>query len=192
MSVYPLGGKGGIVSDLVDSPYEGRRNLKVATLSAFSAAGASGRAFARTIPITISAGKAYGVRLEKNANIMISTVAAEGLYITALFGDIQGNILSISNLICTNGINQSDLFCSAEVYDTAPTGDRVLSATDKLTESIYPDGNFVYEIRNNTETTISTFLSIGVQQISDVGKYSILEPITLLTPTTEMSTYNGN
>lgn len=190
-SVYPLGGKGGIVSDLVDSPFEGRRNLKVATSSAFSAAGESGRAFARTIPITIPANRIYSFQIQRNANVAVRFVRAAGLYIEAVLGDVSGTVVALERLISTNGILINDFASIIELYDGEAVGDVVLGAPDELNESFYPDGNFVVELRNDTAEPVSTFLVVGVQQISETGVYTILEPNTQIEANTEMSIYNG-
>jgi len=191
MDVYPLGGKGGIQSDLMTSPIEYKRRLKTATLDSFSAAGASGMAFARTVPITLAPNDVHGVKITKNSNIAVRFIRADGLYVEAVNGAVEGAITGLFNLVSTNGIVASDFVGSLELYDAEPSGDVVLGAVDELLESFYPDGQFVIELRNDTAETVSTFLSIGVEQISVSGAYSILEPTTQLEPTTEMSQYNG-
>ena len=190
-SVYPLGGKGGIVSDLVDSPFEGRRSLKVATSSAFSAAGESGRAFARTIPINIPANGIYSFKVQRNANVAVRFVRAMGVFVEAVTGDVSGSIVALESLISTNGILPTDFAGLIELYDGEAVGDVVLGAPHELNESFYPDGDFVVELRNDTAEPVSTFLVIGVQQISETGVYTILEPNTQIEANTEMSIYNG-
>jgi hypothetical protein len=166
--------------------------FKVSTLDSFSAAGASGTAYARTVPVTLKAGEKRSVKLQKNANIAVRFVRAEGLYIEAVTGDVEGNITALDELISTNGIVSSgSVFGSEEIYDGEPSGDVVLGAADELKDSFYPDGQFVIELRNETSETVSTFLSIGVEQISDTGVYTILEPNTQLETNTEMSQFNG-
>ena len=164
---------------------------KVATLDSFSAAGEAGKAFARTIPITLAAGEVNSIKLQKNSNVAVRFVRGAGLFIDAVNGSESGTIISLSDFLSTNGIIDSDFIGSIEVYDGEAVGDVALGAFNELTDSFYPDGQFVIEIRNATAETISTFLSIGVEQISVSGSYTILEPDTLLQPTTEMSDYNG-
>ena len=178
-------------SDLLTSAYEGKRNVKIASESAFSAAGASGKAFARTLPISIPAGASYSVRIEKNSNIAIRYINAKGLYVEAVNGAVSGTITALERLISTNGLIAPTFFGSIEIYNAEAVGEVVLGNDDSLNESFYPDGAFVVNLINNTGSTVSTFLSIGVEQISSAGVYIILEPNTLLTPTTEMSIFNG-
>ena len=186
----------GFWSDLLDDfknsfIAETATRINASTLSAFSGAGATGKAFARTIPITLESGEVNSVFFEKNANIAIRFVRAKGFYLEAVAGEISGTILSINELISTNGILTNGFFGSIEYYNGPAVGDVVLGSIDELSDSFYPDGLFVVQIRNETEATISTFLSIGVEQISETGVYIVLEPDTFLTETTEMSDYNG-
>ena len=173
------------------SEIRAKRRLKTSTLDSFSAAGASGLAYARTIPITLTAGEINSVKIQKNSNIAVRFVRAFGLYIESVTGAVSGDILSLSDLVSTNGIQQSDFIGSIEVYSGDAIGDTVLGAVNELSDSFYPDGQFVIEIRNATAETVSTFLSIGIEQVSESGAYTILEPNTQLEPTTEMSDYNG-
>lgn len=164
---------------------------KVATLDSFSAAGEMGKAFARTIPITLAAGEVNSIKLQKNSNLAVRFVRGSGLFIEAVSGTVSGTILSLSEFVSTNGIVDSDFIGSIEVYSGAAVGNIAIGALNELSDSFYPDGQFVVEITNPTSETINTFLSIGVEQISVSGAYTILEPGTLLQPTTEMSDYNG-
>jgi len=191
MDVYPLGGKGGIQSDLMSSPIEYKRRLKTATLDSFSSAGASGMAFARTTSITIPANSGYSVKLQKNANVAVRFIHAEGLYIEAVSGVPSGELVELDVLLSTNGIISSGFIGSIEIYDATPIGVTILGRQDELLESFYPDGELVVALVNTTDAAITTFLSIGVEQLSDTGVYIILEPSTQLELTTEMSQYNG-
>ena len=177
--------------DLMTSEIRAKRRLKTSTLDSFSAAGESGKAYATTVPVTLAAGAQYSVKLQKNSNVAVRFIRAEGLYVEAVSGQPAGNLVSLNSFISTNGIVLSDFIGSIEVYDGEPTGDVVLGALNELKESFYPDGELVIELRNDTLTSISTFLSIGVEQVSASGVYTILEPATLLEPTTEMSRFNG-
>jgi hypothetical protein len=177
--------------DLMTSEIRAKRRLKTSTLESFSAAGASGMSFARTVQITIAAGQSNSIRLQKNSNIAVRFTRAEGLYIEAVNGDVSGVIIGLYTLISTNGVTGSSFSGSIELYDSSATGDVVLGQINQLNDSFYPDGQFVIEIRNDTSESITTFLSIGVEQITDAGVYIILEPNTQLEPTTEMSTFNG-
>ena len=177
--------------DLMTSEIRAKRRLKTSTLDSFSAAGASGLAYARTIPITLTAGEINSVKIQKNSNTAVRFVRAAGLFVDAVKGNVTGDIISLTDLVSTNGIIQSDFIGLIELYNGQATGDTVLGALNELKDSFYPDGQFVIEIRNATTETISTFLSIGVEQISDTGIYTILEPDTQIEPTTEMSIFNG-
>ena len=177
--------------DLMTSEIRAKRRLKTSTLDSLSAAGASGLAFARTIPVTLAAGEVNSIKLQKNSNTAVRFVRAHGLFIDAVNGNVTGDIIGLADFISTNGIIQSDFIGLIEVYNGQATGDTVLGAFNELSDSFYPDGQFVVEIRNDTAETISTFLSIGVEQISETGLYIILEPNTQIEPTTEMSTFNG-
>jgi len=186
----------GIWSDILDdwsSAFDNRLpvRLGVSTLDSFSSSGAAGRAFAKTIPLTLSANDTHSLFIEKNANIAVRFVRAKGLYIEAVSGNVSGTILSIDEFISTNGILSDGFFGSIETYSGATVGDVVLGASDELTDSFYPDGTFVVQLRNESESSITTFLSIGVEQISDAGVYSVLLPTTQLESSTEMSDYNG-
>ena len=191
MNVYPLGGKGGIVSDLLTSAVEYKRRLKTSMLDSFNGAGESGKAFGITIPINIPNGTNYSLRFQKNSNIAVRFVRAKGLFIDAVVGDVSGNAIALPILISTNGVISSDFFGSIELFDNEATGSVVLGAFDELKDSFYPDSQFVVSLRNPSGETVNTFLSVGVEQISNAGVYVILEPTTQLEPTTEMSTYNG-
>lgn len=177
--------------DLMTSETRAKRSLKVSTLDSFSAMGAAGFSFARTIPVTLAANDAHSLFIEKNSNVAVRFVRAKGLYIEAVSGTVSGTILSIDELISTNGIMTTGFFGSIETYSGPAVGSVVLGAIDELKDSFYPDGMFVVEIRNETSESISTFLSIGLEQITPPGTYIVLEPDTQLEPTTEMSTYNG-
>jgi hypothetical protein len=177
--------------DLMTSEIRVRRRLKTSTLDSFGSAGASGMAYARTIPITLTAGELQSVKIQKNANVVVSFIRAEGLFIAAVNGIESGSITSLNTLISTNGVIESDFSGSIETYSGGAVGDVVIGALNELTDSFYPDGQFVIELRNPTTETLDTFLSIGVEQITGSGAYSILEPDTQLEPTTEMSDYNG-
>jgi hypothetical protein len=177
--------------DLMTSEIRLKRRLKTSTLDSFSAAGASGMAYARTIPFTIGAGQSNCIKLQKNSNVAVRFVRAAGLYIDAVDGVVSGDIIGLFDLISTNGVTASDFAGSIELYNAAAIGDIVLGQLSELSDSFYPDGQFVIELKNNTEQSISTFLSIGVEQITEAGAFTILEPGTQLEPTTEMSTFNG-
>jgi hypothetical protein len=177
--------------DLMTSEIRAKRRLKTSALDSFSAAGASGQSFARTIPISVAAGASYSARFQKNSNVAVRFVRAKGLFIDAVQGTVSGDIVALDALISTNGVVNSDFFGSIEVFNNEASGNVVLGAVDELTDSFYPDGQFVIDLRNPSDTDVSTFLSVGVEQISDAGVYIILEPNTQLEPTTEMSQFNG-
>lgn len=177
--------------DLQTSEIKDKRRLKTSTLDSFSGAGASGKSFARTIPISIMAGQSYSARFQKNSNIAVRFIRAKGLFIDAVQGAVSGDIVGLNTLISTNGVVGSDFFGSIEVFDDEATGDVALGAFDELTDSFYPDGQFVIDLRNPSELDVDTFLSVGVEQVSAAGAYNILEPSTQLEPTTEMSQFNG-
>ena len=166
--------------------------LPVATETAFSAGGETGTSFARVIPLTLSAGGFYSVRLEKNSQIAIRYVEAMGTNLHIVKGTESGTIFALSEFISTNAIIPTEFFGSIVVYDGPGVGEGVLWGQDKITESVYPNGDFIIELNNLSSETLQTYLSIGVQQISDAGTFIILQPDTLLEPTTEMSTFNGN
>lgn len=170
---------------------ETRNPLPVATETAFSAGGETGSSFARVLHLTLEPNAFYSVRLEKNADIAIRYVEAKGANLHIVKGAESGSIVALSELISTNAILTTGFYGSITVYDGPATGHAVLWGADKITESVYPNESFVIELNNITSTTVDTYLSIGVQQISDAGTYVILQPDTLLEPTTEMSTYNG-
>lgn len=165
--------------------------LPVSTQTAFSAAGILGTSFARVIPLSLPAGAKYSVKIQKNSDVAIRFIAANGLHITAVRGVESGDIVALPDFISTNGFITSEFFGSMEVYDGPAIGDAVLGEQDRISESIYPDGTFVIELENLTTSVVNTYLTVGVQQISDPGVYLILQPDTLLEPTTEMSDYNG-
>lgn len=178
-------------SDLLSSDRVGQRSIKVASSPTFSAAGHSGKAFARSLPLTLDAGQVYGVRIQKNSNVAIRFVRAEGLYISVIKGVVTGSILALNSLVSTNGIIATDFAGSIEVYKGEPQGQNVLGDNDELRDSFFPDSSFCIELRNMSGGTAETFLSIGVEQLTDAGVYSILEPNTQLESNTEMSNYNG-
>ena len=137
----------GFWSDLLDDlknsfVVETAKRLNVSALSSFSGAGASGKAFARTIPITLEQGEVNSIFLEKNANIAVRFVRAKNIYIEAVSGNVSGTILSINEFISTNGIIDSRFFGSIEHYGGESTGDVVLGSIDELSDSFYPDGLF--------------------------------------------------
>lgn len=181
----------GLPNDLLTSEIYNSRRLKTSSLDSFSSAGASGLAFARTIPITLSAGGSYSIKLQKNSNIAVEFIRAKGLFISAITGTVSGGIVELDDLISTNGVLIPAFSGSIEVYDGEATGQLVLGSYDSLAESFYPDGQFVIGLKNTTTEIISTFLSIGVEQISDAGAYITLQPDTQIESTTEMSIYNG-
>lgn len=177
--------------DLMTSEKRVDRRLKTSNLNSFDGAGASGFAFARTIPITVPPGGTYGVKIQKNANTAVRFVRAQGLYIEAVRGDVSGSITALEGLISTNGIQATDFAGSIEVYDSPSSGDVVLGRQDELNDSFYPDGEFCIDLVNSTNETVNTFFSLGVEQITGAGVYTILEPNTQLEADTEMSNYNG-
>jgi hypothetical protein len=177
--------------DLQTSEIKDKRRLKTSTLDSFSGAGASGKSFARTIPITIAAGDSYSARFQKNSNVAVRFVRAKGLFIDAVQGTVSGDIVALDALISTNGVVNSDFVGSIEVFNNEASGDVVLGAFDELTDSFYPDGQFVIDLRNPSDQDVNTFLSVGVEQVSAAGVYSILEPNTQLEANTEMSQFNG-
>ena len=177
--------------DLQTSEIKDKRRLKTSTLDSFSGAGASGKSFARTIPITIPAGGSYSARFQKNSNIAVRFIRAKGLFIDAVQGSVSGDIVALDTLVSTNGVVSSDFAGSIEVFNQHTTGNVVLGAFDELTDSFYPDGQFVIDLRNPSELEVNTFLSVGIEQVSAGGAYTILEPNTQLEPTTEMSQFNG-
>ena len=183
--------KSGLPEDLLTSKIVGKRQLKTSSLDSFNGAGASGRSFARTIPITIQAGQSNSVRLQKNSNVAVRFIRAKGLFIDAIRGSVTGDIISLESLISTNGVTSSDFFGSIEVFNDQASGNVVLGAFDELSDSFYPDGQFCIDLRNPSSEDVSTFLSIGAEQVSDAGVYITLEPNTQLEPTTEMSGFNG-
>ena len=176
----------GIPSTLIDG-----ERLKVSSIDSFSAAGATGLAFARTTAVTIPAGSSYSVKLQKSANVAVRFIRAKGLYVTAVSGSINGAIVELDDFISTNGIITPTFSASMEIHNEGTTGSFVLGRDDELMDSFYPDGEFVIGLENTSATSLDTHLSIGLEQISLTGVYIILEPSTQLEPNTEMSTYNG-
>tara|TARA_R110000796_G_scaffold131037_1_gene246674 strand:+ start:245 stop:781 length:537 start_codon:yes stop_codon:yes gene_type:complete len=169
----------------------GLSSLNVSTTNSFDFAGSVGMAYARSLPITIAAGQSNSIKIQKNSKIAVRFIRANGLKIDAVYGSVSGDIIGLYNLISTNGINNSDFSGSIEIYNEAAIGESVISGNNSLNESLYPDGQYVFEVKNNTLETISTALTVGVEQISESGVYAILEPNTQIEPTTEMSDYNG-
>jgi hypothetical protein len=166
-------------------------SVPVASQSYFSASGETGNAYSRNISITLRAGEQNSVKLQKNSRVRVAFVEAKGLYVTAVRGEVSGIIKGFNQLVSTNGVIASDFVGLIEEYGGPAVGDRVLGRFDEIKEAFYPNGEFVIGLHNTTAETVNTFLTIGVQQLSDAGVYIILQPDTQLEPTTEMSDYNG-
>jgi hypothetical protein len=169
----------------------GSLGVKVSTLDSFDSAGAAGMAYARALPITIAAGQSNCIKIQKNSHVAVRFIRALGLNVDAVAGAVSGDIIGLPELISTSGVITSGFAGSIELYNSVAVGELVLSDINSLNDSFYPDSQIVFELRNNTAESISTILSVGIEQISQSGVYNILEPNTQLEPTTEMSDYNG-
>jgi hypothetical protein len=169
----------------------GSLGIKASTLNSFDSAGAVGMAYARALPITIAVGQSNCIKIQKNSSVAVRFIRALGLNIDAVAGSVSGDIIGLPELISTNGAIESGFAGSIELYNSGAVGELVLSDINSLNNSFYPNSQIVFELRNNTAESISTILSVGIEQISESGIYVILEPNTQLEPTTEMSDYNG-
>lgn len=180
------------MSDMfINNDRVGSRSFKVSSSNALSAGAMAGYSFARSVGLSIPANTTYSASIQKNSNIAVELVECIGAEISIVTGSPGGSIVSLADLIPLNSVLPSQFFGSVDVFDGASTGDKVITQSDRLGTSFYPDGSMCIEISNNSDSTLNTSLSIGVVQISDVGVYSILTQDTQIEPTTEMSDYNG-
>jgi hypothetical protein len=165
--------------------------MSVASQSHFSAAGEVGSAYARVVEVTLAPDERHSFKLQKNSRVRVAFVEARGLYLTAVRGVVSGVIAAMTQLVSTNGVIDSTFVGLLEEYNGPAVGDIVLGSFDEIKEAFYPNGEFVIGLHNRTDATVTTFITIGVQQMSDAGVYTILQADTQLEAGTEMSIFNG-
>lgn len=180
-----------IPSDLMSSDVINHRRFKVSTLSSFSAAGESGFAYSRAVGLSVLAGGAYSLKIQKNSDIAIRYIKAKGLTVSAVNGDVSGNISGVFELIPTNAGYNSGFQGAVDLYDGQATGQKIISDDDGISESFYPSDDYIVELVNNTDSEVNTILSVGIEQISTPFIYSILEPSTQIQADTDMGDFNG-
>lgn len=171
---------------------ESMTHVPVSSQDPFTSAGQFGKAFARSVPINITPNDSYSISIQRNSEIAVRFVRAKGLQIDAVYGNVTGNILALPELFSTNARIDTGFFGSLELYDDVAIGDNVLTALDELNDSFYLDGNFSIQITNTSGETVDTFISIGVEQLTSAGSYTILQPDTQLEFDTEMGQFNGS
>jgi hypothetical protein len=167
------------------------KSVPVASQSYFSAAGEVGSAYARVVEVTLASDERHSVKLQKNSRVRVAFVEARGLYLTAVRGAVSGTITAMTQLLSINGVIDSTFVGLLEEYNGPSIGDVVLGSFDEIKEAFYPNGEFVIGLHNRTDASITTFVTIGVQQLSDAGVYTILKADTQLEADTEMSIFNG-
>lgn len=149
------------------------------------------KTFGSVVNLNIPAGERYSLRIEKNANVAVQTIRAIDTVITVSNGLQSGELIALTPLVSSDGVNVSDFAGVLEVYDGPSGGDILFVGEGLIDEEFYPDGNFTIELYNPSDVTINTNVSVILRQLSITGVYVILEPDTQLEPTTEMSTFNG-
>jgi hypothetical protein len=167
------------------------RSMSVASQSYFSAAGEVGSAYACVVEVTLAPDERHSFKLQKNSRVRVAFVEARGLYLTAVRGVVSGVITAMTQLVSTNGVIDSTFVGLLEEYNGPAVGDIVLGSFDEIKEAFYPNGEFVIGLHNRTDATVTTSITIGVQQLSDAGVYTILQADTQLEADTEMSIFNG-
>ena len=176
---------------LLSSDNKSTATLKVSTVSSMDAATADGRGYAGSFQITVPANTEWSVKLSHNSKAVVRFTRAPGLYIEYYYGDVAGELVQLAAVNPMNANTNSGFEGLLEFYDQHPTGERVVSNADAITDAWYVNGSTVLELSNETDAPITTFFSMGIEDIgTPVVPFGLLAT-TALTSTTEMGDYNG-
>lgn len=150
-----------------------------------------GNALGASTFITVPANKTHSVKMVSNTDTVVAYVYAEGLNISFKDGVASGNLVELAGGGKLNTLEDFDFQTCIEVYDAEATGKRVVTQKDALSTPVVINGGGAFDLINNTDSSVQTYLSVGQVGLSEPKAPFILTPETQLTPTTEMSDYNG-
>lgn len=191
VSWYPVGGNGGLPSDMLTSDKEYSRRLKVSNESSLSTSSFLGLAYSCSASITIPAGEDVSFNLNSNASFLVSKVRAKGAEIEYYKGSASGEFISTCGFESLNGNLNLGYQAGIDFYNGHPTGERVINNVDEISEAFYPNGSFCVEITNTSSEDKTFFVSVVIEFLSDPilphGFYAGLE----LDGNLEVGDYNG-
>lgn len=178
-------------ADMFTSPKGGARSYKVATLSRFDAASEGGLGYASSLKLTIPANGSYSVSIEASSEYNVRFARADGVFIEYYRGDSDGDVVGLGEFDSLNGRVEPKYFAGVGVYSEHPIGQRVISGSGQVNESYYPNGSFSIELSNQSDSDVSTFLSLGIEFTGAADFNYLLKPLTQLQANTEMGDFNG-
>ena len=186
---YGLMGNGGLPSDMVTSDVEGARRLKVASVSAFDDAASNGLAFGSSTIVTVPANSEISLKIVSSSLIAVRFTRAKDLLIEYHLGDVSGSLLYLSAFYTMNANISNDFHAVAEYREGSPTGNIVITDHDEIKETFYKNGLMSIGLKNETNQSITTSVSIGIESVSENAELGLLLPSTQLEANTEMSNY---
>ena len=190
-NAYPVGGSGGIMSDVMTSPQETRRSIKVSSGSPLDAATESGSGYGCSFMLNVAAGQTLSIRIIANAQYVLRFIRAKGLFFEYYDGDASGDLTELASALPLNMIRNDGFEATVEVRNGHPTGNRVVSGVDEITEAFFVGTGGAIEICNISDTDFSGFVALGIQSYSTpVTPFGLLSD-TQLESNTEMGNYNG-
>lgn len=150
-----------------------------------------GNALAASGRITVPANSTYSAKAINNSDAIVVFVEARGLVISFLDGEPTGDIVDAISGGKLNTLEPYLFNTSIQFYDGGATGERVVSAFDRLDTPVVINGGGAFELVNETNEAVTTYFSIGQVGISEPVIDLLLTPDTLIEPNTEMGNYNG-
>ena len=191
MAWHPVGGNGGLPSDMLSSEFEGVRRLKTSSDSAFASAIQNGAGYGASLKLTIPAGAEYSLKLVGNTEHIIRYVKGDGVFIEYYDGQELGDLVAMTGAYPLNNIKNEGYQFLFEVYSEHPTGNRIISGYGIVDTPYFTIGTVVFEIANPSSSDVTTFISVGFEAIGEKSEPFALLAGTQLIETTEMSQYNG-
>lgn len=177
-------------SDLMSSGIEGRRRVKISSEDVFATAVENGMGYAGTVTFEILSGQEVSVKTIHNANTAIRLVEAKGLTISYVDGDKSGDLMQLGSARSLNSLIDGGYQYSIEVYDGAPTGDRMLTRDDEITQPYFINGGAIIGLKNNGADSTFT-VSLALEGVGLPTVPFMLSAGVDLDANTEMSDYDG-
>lgn len=152
----------------------------------------SGKSYSSSISITVPANTRYSAKVVHNSSsTAITFVKAQGLFIEYYNGSPSGGLIELAGGYSLNQLTASDYQLCIEYYDGPASGDRIVSGFSELDRTLIVNGGAVIELYNNTDSDITTLVSIGALSVGSNTVPYMLTADTQLESGTEMSDYNG-
>jgi len=178
-----------IVEVTIDSNFGSNQSL--VSYSPFEYATKTGYSLAASFSITIPGNTEYSLLIPCNADRAIHFIRANGLFVEYYTGVQTGQLVELGGFTTLNTKVNSGALAGVEVYNGHPSGERVISNKDEVSEIYYPNGLFCAGLSNKTDSDIKLLVSIGIEKTGGAISPYMLSASTQIESTTEMSDYNG-